>query len=77
MSRRTQLHRDALGIVTNEKVMSGDPCFDGTRIPVETVLSCLDYGWTDKQVCDGWPELTPADIEQARLWRNTEGAVQP
>jgi uncharacterized protein (DUF433 family) len=58
--------------------MSGVPCFVGTRIPVDSVIAMFNYGYTDSLVLKAYPDLTLADIEQARVWvANTEGAVQP
>jgi uncharacterized protein (DUF433 family) len=68
MSRRTELHRDARRIVTNENVMSGAPCFAGTRIPVASVVALFDYGYADSRVRWAYPTLTLADIGQARVW---------
>ena len=48
--------------------MSGAPCFAGTRIPVASVIALFDYGCSDARVQDAYPDLTAADVEQARVW---------
>jgi uncharacterized protein (DUF433 family) len=73
MSKRTELHRDARRIVTNENVMSGAPCFAGTRIPVESVIALFDYGCSDSRVRMIYPVLTAADVEQARSLDTVKG----
>lgn len=49
-------------------VMAGRPVFRGTRVPIETALASLDTGDTLEQLREGWPFLTPAHIDAARVY---------
>jgi uncharacterized protein (DUF433 family) len=49
-------------------VMGGRPVFRGTRVPIETVLASLEAGDTLELLREGWPFLTPAHIDAARVY---------
>jgi uncharacterized protein (DUF433 family) len=51
------------------KVMGGKPVIRGTRIPVELVLRKLAEGASVEELVDGYPSLTPQDIEAAKAWQ--------
>jgi uncharacterized protein (DUF433 family) len=62
-------------IVSDPKVMRGKPCIRGTRVPVASILGMLGAGHTRERILEGYPELTPEDIEAAlsyAAWRMTE-----
>ena len=40
--------------------------FAGTRLPVETVVSWLENGFSTEQVIEAYPDLKPADVQLAR-----------
>jgi uncharacterized protein (DUF433 family) len=42
--------------------------FAGTRLPVQTVVSWLQNGFTTEQVIEAYPDLTPADVQVARAY---------
>lgn len=48
--------------------MGGVPRFAGTRVPVGTVLACLDSGAIFEQVLRAYPFLTAAHVEAARAF---------
>ncbi|MHB2037375.1 MAG: DUF433 domain-containing protein [Nitrososphaerales archaeon] len=52
-------------IVVNPKVMVGKPAIEGTRIPVYLILELLASGMTEREVIQGFPELSSADIKAA------------
>jgi uncharacterized protein (DUF433 family) len=52
-------------ITTDPKVMVGKPVIAGTRITVEFILGRFADGWTDKQILDNYPRLTPDDLRAA------------
>ncbi len=52
-------------IEVNPKVMMGKPVIRGTRISVELVLRKLGEGATNQELLDGYPRLTPDDIQAA------------
>lgn len=47
--------------------MGSTPVFAGTRIPVKVVRNYLAHGFTVDQVIEAFPDLMPADVEQAAV----------
>ena len=45
--------------------MLGKPCIKGTRITVERIIKKLSEGITIKDLLEGYPKLTEADIRSA------------
>ncbi|MBS0341064.1 MAG: DUF433 domain-containing protein [Proteobacteria bacterium] len=65
---------EAESLVTEDpEVMGGMPCFAGTRVPIDMVLSSLDEGMSLAEVCDSYPFLTEAYVASARVY----AAVHP
>jgi uncharacterized protein (DUF433 family) len=52
-------------ITVDPRVMVGEPCIKGTRIPVEQVLRELAGGMTIAEILDAHPHLTADDIYAA------------
>lgn len=48
-------------------VMGGKPCFKGTRLPIEMVLSSLEKGIADDRIADEY-SLTKEQIQAARVY---------
>lgn len=46
-------------IETNPDVMGGKPVIRGTRITVEIILDWLAAGWTEADVFENYPRLSP------------------
>lgn len=46
-------------------MMGGRACIRGMRIPVAIIVGQIAYGATIDEVLDDYPDLEPADIEQA------------
>ena len=42
--------------------MSGKPVVKGTRLSVEFLLELYAAGWTEEQVLEGYPNLTPESL---------------
>ncbi len=75
---REAMHRgtDQYGaIVRNRNVMSNQPVFDGTRIPVATVLRLLDAGYEYRDILRCYPTLSDQDILAAIIHRDSEAEV--
>jgi uncharacterized protein (DUF433 family) len=53
-------------VVRRHKVMGRQAVFEGTRIPLATVVGHLERGFTTEQVLEAFPTLTAADVEAAR-----------
>jgi uncharacterized protein (DUF433 family) len=49
-------------IMVDPAVLVGKPVVKGTRISVELIVDLLAAGWTQEQILDSYPSLTPDDI---------------
>ncbi|MBC8448518.1 MAG: DUF433 domain-containing protein [Chloroflexi bacterium] len=49
-------------IHSDPEVLLGKPVVKGTRLSVEFVLDLLAAGWTEKQILDNYPTLTPQSL---------------
>lgn len=49
-------------ISIDPRILVGKPVVKGTRIAVELVVDLLAQGWTQEQILDSYPHLTPDDI---------------
>jgi len=52
-------------IVQDPKVLCGKPTVRGTRISVELILERFADGWTEDQILDSYPNLTPESLRAA------------
>lgn len=55
MDWREQIHSDP-------EIRAGKPVVKGTRLTVDFLLGLLGAGWTESQLLDNYPALTPAGI---------------
>lgn len=53
-------------IVRTRRVHGSKPCFAGTRIPVERVLTFLSAGESEQRILTAFPRLVQQDIDAAR-----------
>lgn len=53
-------------VVRRRKVMGRQAVFEGTRIPLATVVGYLKRGYNTEQIIEAFPALTPADVDAAR-----------
>ena len=49
-------------IYTDRNVLSGTPCFSGTRIPVSLVINYLIKGWDINEITKMYPALDKSKI---------------
>ncbi len=49
-------------IVSDPEVMSGAPCFRGTRVPVSVLFENLAAGMTVEEILETWPSLSREDV---------------
>ncbi len=49
-------------ISSDRNIMVGKPTITGTRITVEFILGRLADGWTEKDILENYPRLTPDDL---------------
>ena len=52
-------------IVSDPKIMHGQPVVAGTRIPVELILDHLAEGYSGEDIIVEYPQLTKSDIRAA------------
>jgi len=52
-------------LAIDSEICHGQSMFEGTRIPVETVLAFLAKGYSVDQSLHSWPELSRSAIEEA------------
>lgn len=61
----------ASAVVKNPNIMSGEPCFRGTRVPFKILTDYLESGDTLDDFLEQYPsvsrELAISAIEEARL----------
>ena len=50
-------------IEVNPEVMGGKPVIKGTRITVEIILDWLAVGWTEVELFENYPRLTPENLK--------------
>ncbi len=50
-------------IEANPEVLAGKPVIKGTRLSVEFLLSLFAEGWTQDQVLENYPQLTPVSLQ--------------
>ena len=55
-------------IVSNEDILSGAPCFKGTRIPVHDIADMLANSDSVDALLEAYPSLTKAQVEAARVY---------
>jgi uncharacterized protein (DUF433 family) len=52
-------------ITSDPSILAGKPCVRGTRISVEFILELIASGASPAEIVKKYPQLTPADVEQA------------
>ncbi len=55
-------------VVEDPEIMSGLPCFAGTRVPIDIILGSLDAGDSLVQLTESYPFLTEAHVLAARTY---------
>lgn len=52
-------------ITIDPRVLNGQPCIRGLRVPVHQVLDLLAAGVTEQDILRQYPYLEPADLHEA------------
>jgi len=55
-------------VVSSPDVLTGEPVFEGTRIPLRHVAALLRKGVPETEIADDFPSLGARDLEYARLF---------
>jgi uncharacterized protein (DUF433 family) len=50
-------------IHSDPKILAGKPVVKGTRLAVDFILGLYAAGWTDQQVLESYPTLTPQALQ--------------
>lgn len=50
-------------IHSDPEILLGKPIVKGTRLSVEFILGLFAEGWTEQQVMENYPTLTPASLQ--------------
>ncbi len=56
-------------ITFNPKIMGGQACIRGMRVPVSLILNLLANGKITEEIIEDYPYLEPEDIHQSLHWR--------
>jgi uncharacterized protein (DUF433 family) len=67
-ARMQTLARAEAAIDRVKGVMSGEPVFKGTRVPVRLITAMLEQGAEAADILDGYPTLTNDMLDLARIW---------
>ncbi len=65
-------------ITVDPKIMGGQPCIRGLRIPVSLIVRLVASGKTIREILEDYPELEEEDIKQAleyAAWLTSEKVV--
>jgi uncharacterized protein (DUF433 family) len=55
-------------ITFDPHMMGGRACIRGMRIPVSVIVGYIAHGATINEVLTDYPDLEPADVEQALMY---------
>jgi uncharacterized protein (DUF433 family) len=55
-------------ITFNPKIMAGQACIRGMRVPASLVLNLLANGKTTEEIIEDYPYLEAKDIQQSLLY---------
>jgi uncharacterized protein (DUF433 family) len=52
----------------NPEILGGEPCFNGTRIPLEVVVDNLAAGISIDRILRNYPSLTAEHVDAVLQW---------
>ena len=64
---------DRVRVISENGVMSGEPCIEGTRIPAETIVLNLQSGHSLTRIYEAYPTLPRGSVEAAIDWAESLG----
>ena len=50
-------------ITSDKNILIGKPIIKGTRISVELILELLESGWSEAQILESYPAVTPENLK--------------
>ena len=51
------------------EILGGEPCFNGTRVPLETVVDNLAGGHSVQEILENYPSLTHEHLQAVLHWQ--------
>ncbi|MEI8280923.1 MAG: DUF433 domain-containing protein [Armatimonadota bacterium] len=57
---------------SDPEILGGTPCFDGTRVPVETFLDYIGSGYSLERFLLGFPSVNKDQAMSVLEWQSTE-----
>lgn len=66
-------------ITFNPRMMGGQACIRGIRIPVSLVVNLVANGMSPEEIIEDYPDLEPEDIRQSLLYASwlTQEEIYP
>jgi uncharacterized protein (DUF433 family) len=55
-------------ITFNPRIMAGQACLRGMRVPVSLIINLVANGKTTKEIIEDYPYLEPEDIRQSLMY---------
>jgi uncharacterized protein (DUF433 family) len=55
-------------IIADNNILLGKPTLKGTRISVEHIIGLLAQGWSESQILENYPRLTPDSLKAVFLY---------
>ena len=52
-------------IIFDPRIMAGQACIRGMRIPVSLIVNLVAHGTSTAEILDEYPDLRAADVQQA------------
>jgi len=52
----------------NPEILGGEPCFNGTRVTLETIVDNLAGGHSVEEILDNYPSITLDHIQAVLRW---------
>lgn len=50
-------------ITSDTEVLLGKPTIVGTRVSVEHIIGLMAQGWTEQQILENYPRITPTSLQ--------------
>lgn len=57
-------------IVSDPEILGGTPAFKGTRVPLETFLDHIEYGYSLQRFLEGYSGVQPEQAEAVLRWQS-------
>jgi uncharacterized protein (DUF433 family) len=55
-------------ITFNPRIMAGQACIRGMRVPVSLIINLVANGKTTKEIIEDYPYLEPEDVQQSLMY---------